>query len=95
MRSTFEKIYNLYLSLSILAGTFGVILGAGLVTQAEATTATERPIVACVTSEIEPIERAADAIAADPKDTVDVLTSLVQSTVEQTVECVTPTGETK
>ena len=91
MRSTFERPLNLYLSLSILAGTFGVILGAGLLTQAQATT--ERPICSDIASQIG-VERAAEAIAKDPTDltqTTDVLASLVQSTVEQTVRCVEQT----
>ena len=92
MRSTFERPLNLCLSLSILVGTFGVILGAGLLTQAEATT-TERPLCSDIASQIG-IERAAEAIAKDPTDltqTTDVLASLVQSTVEQTVRCVEQT----
>lgn len=89
MKTTTEKPFKLYLSLSILAGTVGMMLGAGLVTPAEATTA--QPACSDVASQVEPIQRAAEAIASDPRQTVDVLTSLVQSTVEQTVQCVTPT----
>lgn len=92
MKMTFERPFKLYLSLSILAGTLGVILGAGLVAQAEATTTTERPVCSDIASQIG-IQRAAEAIAKDPtnlEQTANVLSSLVESTVEQTVQCVTP-----
>jgi hypothetical protein len=76
MKLTSKKPFNLYLSLSILAGTLWVILGTGLVTQAEATT--ERPVCSPdVAGKIEPIQRAARAIAEDPRQTVDIITSLV------------------
>ena len=91
MKTTFERAFKLYLSLSILAGTLGVILGAGLVAQAEATT-TERPVCSDIASQIG-IQRAAEAIAKDPtnlEQTANVLSSLVESTVEQTVQCVAP-----
>jgi hypothetical protein len=93
MKTTFERAFKLYLSLSILAGTLGVILGAGLVAQAEATTTTtERPVCSDIASQIG-IQRAAEAIAKDPtnlEQTANVLSSLVESTVEQTVQCVAP-----
>jgi hypothetical protein len=66
------------------------MLGAGPVTQVQATTE-QQPTCTDIASQVEPIQRAAEAIASDPRQTVDVLTSLVQSTVEQTVQCVTPT----
>jgi hypothetical protein len=87
MKPTFKKPFNLYLSLSILAGTFGIILGTGLVTQAEATT--ERPVCSDMASRLG-IQKAAEAIANDPtnlEQTANVLASLVESTAEQTVRC--------
>jgi hypothetical protein len=83
-----KKTLKMYLSLAVLAGTMGTILGAGLVAQAQAQ---QQPICSDIASQVEPIQRAAETIANDPRQTIDVLTSLVQSTVEQTVQCVTPT----
>lgn len=87
-----KKILKLYLSLAILVGTLGTMLGAGSVTQVQATTE-QRPTCTDIASQVEPIQRAAETIANDPRQTIDVLTSLVQSTAEQTVQCVTPTTE--
>ena len=89
MKPTLEKPFKLYLMFCIAAGTFGVILGPQFVTQVEATT--QQPVCSDVATQIEPIQRAAETIANDPRQTVEVLTSLVQSTVEQTLQCVTPT----
>lgn len=85
-----KKTLKLYLSLAILAGTMGTILGTGMVAEVKATTQ-QQPICSEIASQVEPIQRAAEAIANDPRETINVLTSLVQSTVEQTVQCVTPT----
>lgn len=85
-----KKILKLYLSLAILVGTLGTMLGAGSVTQVQATT---EPTCTDIASQVAPIQRAAETIANDPRQTIDVLTSLVQSTAEQTVQCVTPTTE--
>jgi hypothetical protein len=95
MKAITENRFRLYLSLSILTGTLGMILGPGFVTPAEAST--EQPVCSDIANQLEPIRRAAEAISEDPKQTVGVLTSLVQSTVEETVRCAIPstTGDTR
>lgn len=95
MKAITENRFRPYLSLSILTGTLGMILGPGFVMQAEAST--EQPVCSDVANQLEPIRRAAEAISEDPKQTVEVLTSLVQSTVEETVRCAIPstTGDTR
>ena len=91
MKAITENRFRLYLSLSILTGTLGMILGPGFVTQAEAST--EQPVCSDIANQLEPIQKAAETISEDPTQTVEVLTSLVQSTVDQTVSCVTPSAE--
>jgi hypothetical protein len=87
MKAITANRFRLYLSLSILTGTLGLTIGAGLVTQADATTAP--PVCSDIASQTEPIQRSAETIAENPSQTVEVLTSLVQSTVDQTVQCLT------
>jgi hypothetical protein len=92
MKAITENRLRLYLSLSILTGTLGMILGPEFVTQAEASI--EQPACLDVRDQVEPIQSAAEAIAEDPRQTVEsiqeILTSLVQSIVEETERCVIP-----
>jgi hypothetical protein len=92
MKAITENRFRLYLSLSILTGTLGMILGPEFVTQAEASI--EQPACLDVRDQVEPIQSAAEAIAEDPRQTVEsiqeILTSLVQSIVEETERCVIP-----
>jgi hypothetical protein len=95
MKPRIKKPLVLYLSLSVLAGTFGVQLTQGVVTQVDA----QIEGVPCseLVNQGEALGRAAEAIASDPGTIVETLTSLLPSTVGQTVQCVTPTtnGETE
>jgi hypothetical protein len=95
MKAITENRFRLYLSLSILTGTLGMILGPGFVTQAEASNG--QPGCLDVRQQVLPIQRAAEAIAEDPQQTVEsiqeILTSLVQSVVEETERCVVPSTE--
>ena len=89
MKPRIEKPLVLYLSLSVLAGTFAIQLAPGVVTQVDA----QLEGVPCseLVNQGETLGRAAEAIAADPGRIIETLTSLLPSTIDQTVQCVTPT----
>jgi hypothetical protein len=89
MKPRIEKPLVLYLSLSVLAGTFAVQLAPGVVAQVDA----QKEGVPCseLVNQGEALGRAAEAIAADPGRIAETLTSLLPSTLGQTVQCVTPT----